>query len=250
MKRHEFLYLLLEPFLPALYGKARRDLRNELRRHRDDGVLELLDIGGRKSPYTIDLSVNVTVVELPRESDLQEKLNLGLSEMMLSQIKRTRSNIKSIVLEDMTKSTLPSNSFDIAVAVEVIEHVPQDEEFVRQIFRVLKPGGLLYITTPNGDYIKNEPPNFNPDHVRHYTRAQLASLLQKYFDDVHVTYGVKTGKYRYKGLRSLRPLRLETFQVMISNVISHLESRGLEEQPRRTAHLFATSRKGTRCNGN
>jgi 2-polyprenyl-3-methyl-5-hydroxy-6-metoxy-1,4-benzoquinol methylase len=64
-----------------------------------------------------------------------------------------------VVLEDMTECTLPSESFDGVVCVEVIEHVTQDHLLVEQIARVLKPGGWLYLTTPNGDYVCNEPPD-------------------------------------------------------------------------------------------
>ena len=91
----------------------------------------------------------------------------------------------------MTECTLPSESFDAAVCVEVIEHVRNDEVFVRQIARVLEPGGLLYLTTPNGDCIRNEPRNYNPDHVRHYTHQALSDLLVRRFCRVEVHYGVK-----------------------------------------------------------
>jgi SAM-dependent methyltransferase len=145
----------------------------------------------------------------------------------------------------MTQCTLPTASFDGVVCVEVIEHVPADEAFVSQMARVLKPGGWLCLTTPNGDYIRNEPPNYNPDHVRHYTRQALADLLSRHFSDVKVRYGVKTGKYRYQGLRNFDTRQpLSTIWSMTCNVISRIESQGLDETPRRTAHLFAVARKG------
>src|SRR5690606_6609396 len=88
------------------------------------------------------------------------------------------------------------------VCIEVIEHVQADDVFIENIAKVIATGGWAYFTTPNGDYIKNEGPNKNPDHVKHYTRLELQTLLEKYFDTVDVHYGVKTGKYRVKGLRS------------------------------------------------
>jgi hypothetical protein len=60
-----------------------------------------------------------------------------------------------------------------------------------------------YFTTPNGDYVKNEPPNYNPDHLRHYRREQLEQLLARHFARVRVVYGVRTGVHRRAGLRSL-----------------------------------------------
>jgi ubiquinone/menaquinone biosynthesis C-methylase UbiE len=40
-------------------------------------------------------------------------------------------------------------SFDIVISCETIEHVPDARAAVRQMYRVCKPGGALYLTTPN-----------------------------------------------------------------------------------------------------
>jgi SAM-dependent methyltransferase len=40
------------------------------------------------------------------------------------------------------------DSFDRVVAAEVLEHLPQDERAMRELFRVLKPGGLVAVTVP------------------------------------------------------------------------------------------------------
>ena len=44
---------------------------------------------------------------------------------------------------------LPDNAYDVVVAIEVIEHMEDHFRFVRELLRVLKPGGMLIITTPN-----------------------------------------------------------------------------------------------------
>jgi SAM-dependent methyltransferase len=206
--------------------------------------LSILDVGGRKSPYTIGLNAEITLLELPRDNEIQRLLHLGIDETDISEIKRQRSNIQAIVLQDMTRCTLPSESFDGVVCIEVVEHVQAVDDFITQIHRVIRPGGWLYLTTPNGDYIRNEPPNFNPDHLHHYTRSELKGLLGSLFENVSVTYGVKTGKHRYKGLHPMsmhHPLRL--MQSMVGNLINSYESRNMEQQPSRTAHLFATAWK-------
>ncbi len=43
----------------------------------------------------------------------------------------------------------PEASFDVAVSCETVEHVPDPARAVRELARVLKPGGLLLLTTPN-----------------------------------------------------------------------------------------------------
>ena len=44
---------------------------------------------------------------------------------------------------------LPDGSFDCAVAIEVIEHVENHTRFVRELLRIVRPGGTAIITTPN-----------------------------------------------------------------------------------------------------
>lgn len=43
----------------------------------------------------------------------------------------------------------PDASFDLAILVEVLEHVIDKESLLREIRRVLRPNGVLYLTTPN-----------------------------------------------------------------------------------------------------
>lgn len=49
--------------------------------------------------------------------------------------------------------TLPfgTATFDLVVLVEVIEHVPDKHRLISEIARVLRPGGRLFLTTPNPD---------------------------------------------------------------------------------------------------
>lgn len=137
----EILYLIAEPFLPCLYRKVRSDLRSIIRAMKRSGRSEviLLDVGARKSHYTIGLRAKVILLDIPRESDVQQRLNLGVTNEMLTQIKRRRSNVCEYILQDFTANDLPDGSFDIVTAIEVIEHVPDDHRFVQEAFRVLKP---------------------------------------------------------------------------------------------------------------
>ncbi len=70
--------------------------------------------------------------------------------------------------------------FDCVITFQVIEHIPDDREFVREIWRVLRPGGRLIVTTPNAPMSLTR----NPWHVREYTAAQLATLLGGYFPTI------------------------------------------------------------------
>jgi len=74
------------------------------------------------------------------------------------------------------------NQFDSIITFHVIEHVKRDEEFVKEIHRVLKPGGMALITTPNIKMTLSR----NPWHVREYTGNQLKELCGRYFSNVEM----------------------------------------------------------------
>jgi 2-polyprenyl-3-methyl-5-hydroxy-6-metoxy-1,4-benzoquinol methylase len=50
---------------------------------------------------------------------------------------------------------VPSASFDAAIAAEVIEHLENPREVARELYRVLKPGGKLILSTPNNESIRS-----------------------------------------------------------------------------------------------
>jgi len=236
MTSYEWIRARAERLLPVLHGQVRRDLAALIERS-PPASPRILDVGGRRSPYTVGLPALITILDLPSHDSNHD---LGLTRATVKQLRRRRSNIEGIVVEDVLECSLPEQSFDGVVCVEVIEHVKEDRRFLVAVGRVLKPGGWAYFTTPNGDYIKNEPPDFNPDHVRHYRNAELRELLETQLEEVDVRYGVQTGRNRLRGLRSLE-LR-HPFQSLVtlgSNVLNWRESSGVERQSRRTAHLLA-----------
>lgn len=73
-----------------------------------------------------------------------------------------------------------NNTFDFVVTFQVIEHIVKDEWYVKEIARVLKPGGKLIVTTPN----KLMSLSRNPWHIREYKPKNLELLLNKYFKSV------------------------------------------------------------------
>lgn len=240
LKQFEIIYLFLQYLLPPLHRQMRSHLMQLAAGRR--WQMEVLDVGGRKSHYTIGVPAWITISDLPRASALQQQLHLGINDDIIAQTQRRRSNVRQMVFDDMARSALPAQAFDCVIAVEVLEHVVADEDFVRHVRRVLKPGGCFLMSTPNGDFVKNT----NPDHQRHYTRAQLHTLLARHFPQVEVAYAIRGGTWRRLGLRSWSPQRpLQTALSIIGNVVNSWQSAraALPEQPRGTHHLIALARR-------
>lgn len=107
----------------------------------------------------------------------------------LSKITLARANIY--------QQPYPDNTFDGAILSEILEHVDDDVCGLREVYRVLKPGGVVAITVPNADYpfwwdpinrtledifhvhIRNGPlAGIWANHVRLYTRGALRKAVE------------------------------------------------------------------------
>ena len=75
------------------------------------------------------------------------------------------------------------DEFDKVLCADTLEHVDDEEGTIREIARVLKPGGLLVITTPHR-FLDFLDPAY-PEH-RHYSRRQLATVMHGFrIEKVH-----------------------------------------------------------------
>ena len=240
MTRFELTYRCAEPFLPPLNRQVRRCLVWAAHAAHTAHP-QLLDVGGRKSHYTIGVPADVTITELPRVTALQTALDLGATDAMFAETRARRSNVVATLYDDMTRSALPDAAFDVAVAVEVLEHVDDDAAFVANVRRVLRPGGTFVMTTPNGDWM---PIPGNPDHRRHYRRGALRDLLAQHFDAVDVWYSVPSSGAADWGLWSWsvrHPAR--TLASMAGNLVTLVRSERAATRRRAhdTRHLVAVA---------
>jgi len=74
---------------------------------------------------------------------------------------------------------IEDNSVDFVVTFQVIEHIKDDEMFLQEIHRVLKPGGKVILTTPNVMMSLTR----NPWHTREYTTEQMGEVLKSSFEN-------------------------------------------------------------------
>lgn len=51
---------------------------------------------------------------------------------------------------ELFAANFQENSFDVVAAVEILEHISEPAKFLKEVFRILRPGGLFFATTPHG----------------------------------------------------------------------------------------------------
>ncbi len=102
-------------------------------------------------------------------------------------------------------------SFDVVTLLEVIEHLHDPVRTLRAVGRVLRPGGLLYLTTPNFDSLsrrvlrKNWSVIHPEEHLSYFNTRSLVTLLADV--DLHCVEAHTTGIGYHEILRHLRGAR-------------------------------------------
>lgn len=115
-----------------------------------------------------------------------------------SAVEATRARgLEAFLVEDSGRLPFPDGTFDAAVSLEVIEHLFQPEALIGEALRVVKPGGVVIVTTPNVAYWRRrvdlavlgrwnpfgyslaikEP--WNDPHIRFFSPGILRRFLRK-----------------------------------------------------------------------
>ena len=121
---------------------------------------------------------------------------------------------KNVEFVQATVPPLPfaDESFDCVVSFQVIEHIREDAEFVREVQRVLKKGGKFIVSTPNRPMSLTR----NPWHVREYTSEQFGALLSSFaeVEAMGVAGNQQVWSYYEKNRESVRRItRFDIFRM-------------------------------------
>jgi ubiquinone/menaquinone biosynthesis C-methylase UbiE len=109
---------------------------------------------------------------------------------------------------------LPDGSCDAIVSFETIEHVPNQRVMLSEFHRILKPGGMLIISSPDRDIITGRAHEINEFHVAELSKLEFVDLIGSYFriDELYgqMRYELSTWKHAAKQLAKQDILGLRT----------------------------------------
>ena len=147
-----------------------------------DRRLTVLDVG---SPKLLGLYLGHMARTDITLTDISE-LNVDEYRMMWRALQRTAQGTAEFSLQDARSLQFPAAAFDVVYSMSVIEHVEGksgDSQAVRELLRVLKPGGLLMVSVPfGGTYVEQQRLGFAGAARR--TGDREAYFFQRIYDSV------------------------------------------------------------------
>lgn len=173
---------------------------------------------------------------------------VDLSPETVEAARATHDDLVTFATADVLHLPFADGSFDAVTCFEVIEHVPEPAELVRELARVLRPGGLLFVSTPHArmerHHARRTGRGANPFHIASLTPRRLARLLAREFSSVRLYGQAQDLGRKHATLQALDPLglrlrlapeRRERLQAALAG-----EARGADSTPAAQAqHRFS-----------
>jgi len=147
-----------------------------------DSVLDLGCGFGRHAFAAVRLGAHV--VALDAGSDEVDGVATMFAAMAMEQEFEPASVHATVVQGDALALPFPDHTFDRVICSEVLEHIRDDVGAMRELARVLRPGGTMAITVPRAGperinwALSDEYHNVPGGHIRIYHRRVLESRLQ------------------------------------------------------------------------
>jgi 2-polyprenyl-3-methyl-5-hydroxy-6-metoxy-1,4-benzoquinol methylase len=139
LELQQTLYASKNPTRRWLHESRRDWILDAIRRHKTVGMRYALEIGPGSGVY------------LPALAGLFEKVvATDIASAFLTRARSLADAYPNIVVveDDIISSELATSSFDLVLCSEVIEHITDSNAALKQINRVIKPGGIFILSTP------------------------------------------------------------------------------------------------------
>jgi len=134
---------------------------------------------------------------------------------------RTRTS-QPMLLGDIGAIPVRSQSVDLVTAFDIVEHVDDDAAALRELARVCRPNGRIFLTVPAFQFLWGRQDTIS-HHRRRYTRRQLATAVEA---------------------AGFRILRINYFNTILFPVVAAIRiARHLRSDPERDAHSDFTMTK-------
>jgi SAM-dependent methyltransferase len=136
--------------LETLYN-SRNPTRRWLHCTRRDWLIAKIAECARERPgRALEVGFGAGVYVRALAGHYKEVVATDLNQSQLEHVRRRTADLANLhaLIDDITDSQLPPHSFDLVLCSEVLEHIPDTARAITGIRRVIAPGGLLIVSTP------------------------------------------------------------------------------------------------------
>lgn len=111
-------------------------------------------------------------------------VGVDYSEATLAEARKKHAAKTNLTFKSSSVPPLPleTSSLDVVTAFQFIEHIEARLEFMKEVYRVLKPGGVFLCSTPNAKMSIAR----NPFHVHEYTFEEMKSEISQVFESIEL----------------------------------------------------------------
>ena len=147
---------------------------------------------------------------------LENIIRKSILDIANQPLKQYLNSIYIPVCGDITHLPYRNNSFDFISALDVLEHVKNDELAVSEISRILKERGIAVITVPHRMKYYT-PQDRLIGHYRRYEIEQILYLFKKYKLKIITIFGVYGKMMKIGVIQSKDPKKFETNLIKLRN---------------------------------
>ncbi|MEM3666743.1 MAG: class I SAM-dependent methyltransferase [Candidatus Bathyarchaeia archaeon] len=127
-------------------------------------------------------------------NDVGGVVGVDISDIRIQRLRREMPFVRGIVSDALSVRELPDSSFDYVICSQLIEHVEDDKALVSEIWRLLKSGGLAYVSSVIKKwyaiyfYFNKGSFRLDPTHVREYSSIKEFTEMfeEKGFEVINV----------------------------------------------------------------
>lgn len=120
-------------------------------------------------------ALKVTGIDINKES-----IEVAKKKYSRPQLSFLNGDVENIPVENA--------SFDVVISFETLEHITNHDKMLEEIKRVIKPGGLLLISTPDKLIYSEKANHHNPFHKKELYKDEFELLICRYFKNNQLIY--------------------------------------------------------------
>lgn len=159
---------------------------------------KLLDVGCGKMPYKNYILIN---------SEVTDYIGLDIETALIY-----KADVKPDFIWNGITMPFVNESFDCAFGTEVLEHCPEPEVVLKEVYRVLKPGGVFFFTVPflwNLHEIPHDEYRYTPFSLeRHLKNSGFTDITIKATGGWHASMAQMLGLWVRRSAMSSRKRKI------------------------------------------